>query len=103
MTPIHNEEERERQVAAIKRSRRVPYGDIELAVKVAKRTFPEARDVVGRLYSGAPYVEVYDEVGAAKIFFVDVDAEEVLAHQVKPIRRNRGSRARSKAERPVAA
>lgn len=89
-------EERERQIRAVKRNRQVPYHEIEKAVEIARRKFPDADQIKGQLYAGAPYVEVWAE-GAAKIYFVDVDGEEVLDHRTPstPQRRTRRSRRQS--------
>lgn len=103
MTPIDTDDERERQVAAIKRNRRIPYGDIALAVQIGKKRFPEAAKVTGRIYANTPYIEVWDVKGAAVIYFVDVDAGEVLERSApRPKARSRGRASRSKAERPSA-
>lgn len=90
-------EELENQRAAIKRNKRIPYEDLDRAKKIGEEAFPAAAEVRALLYQGAPYIEVWDKEpgrgGRAEIYFVDVDAGEVLPKLDRaPVVRRRSSR-----------
>lgn len=61
-------EELERQRAAIKRNKRIPYDLMEEAVAAAKLRHPDADEIKPKLYNNRVYVEVWKD-GRADIEF----------------------------------